>query len=307
MSPSAFIRGALAGLLIVLTSALCAPSAADVEDSDVDLTLSEGGAEFTNTVGMKFVRVGRGSFLMGAPNGEKQAETDETPQHKVEITKDFYLAIHEVTQKQYKAVMGTNPGECSATGVNRDRVKGMITDDFPVEMVTWNDATAFVKKLNAVSAEAAFRVRYRLPTEAEWEYACRGGPDASDKPFHFDKPTDSISSTQANFDGGSPYDGGARGVRLGRTCKVGSYKPNKLGLYDMHGNVWEWCSDWFVASDYRDSPLKDPLGPGTGTLRAFRGGSYIDGGDRCRVANRAGKEPTFCSGVIGFRVAATPR
>src|SRR5262249_58859229 len=244
MSPTTRFR-ALAcacGVLVALTSLLSWPlSAADVEaESDVDLTLSEGGSGFTNSVGMKLVRIKAGKFMMGAPNDEKQSVHIEKPRHQVEITKDYYLGVHEVTQKQYKAVMGTTPSDFSKDGKNAPSVKGMDTDDFPVENVSWLDAQEFLTKLNALAAEKGAGRKSRLPTEAEWEYGCRGGADVKE-PFSFEKPSASASSTQANFNGNNPYGNGAKGPSLNRPCKVGSYKANAFGLYDMHGNILEWC------------------------------------------------------------------
>src|SRR5262249_46839160 len=150
-----------------------------------------------------------------------------------EITRPFYLGVFPVTQAQYQSVAGRNPSANSATGSERDNVAGLCTDDFPVEMVTWAAAVRFCKKLSALAAEKAAGRGDRLPTEAEWEYACRAGTSTA---FHFG---DSLSSTQANFDGRGPYGGAAQGPFLNRTSKVGSYRPNAFGLYDMHGNVFE--------------------------------------------------------------------
>jgi formylglycine-generating enzyme required for sulfatase activity len=140
---------------------------------------------------------------------------------------------------------------------------------------------------------------YRLPTEAEWEYACRAGTTT---PFHFGK---SLSSRQANFDGNHPYGGAEKGPYLARTCKVGSYKPNKFGLYDMHGNVHQWCSDWYDKDYYKDSPAKDPLGPDRGAVRVLRGGSWIVLGRFCRAADRLTNDPGGRDYNMGFRVACS--
>src|SRR5262249_726304 len=178
-------------------------------------------------------------------------------EHAVEITKGFYLGTYEVTQKQFKAVMGYNPSYFSRDGKRRasdtdfsykptggkDKVKGLDTDGFPVEQVAWGDQQEFIKKLSSLPEEKKNGHQYRLPTEAEWEYACRGGATVKTT-FQFGN---TLSSSQANFDGNHPhpYGGGTKGKYLERTCKVGSYKPNKFGLYDMHGNVAEWCADWY--------------------------------------------------------------
>src|SRR5262249_11144338 len=149
--------------------------------------------------------------------------------------------VHEVTQKQYERIMGTNPSWFSREGNGKDKVFGMNTEDFPVEQVSWEDAVEFCKKLTEQDTKKPAGWVYRLPREAEWEYASRGGvPSYQVFPFGH-----SLSSDRANFDGNSPYGGADRGSYLERPCKVGSYEKNGYGLYDMHGNVWEWCSDWY--------------------------------------------------------------
>jgi formylglycine-generating enzyme required for sulfatase activity len=253
---------------------------------------------FTSSIGMKLVLIPKGTFLMGSPAGEKERCTNEDPRHKVEITRPFYLGVYTVTQAQYKKVMGTNPSAFCATGVKRAVVRGMDTGDFPVESVSWHDAVAFCKKPSALPAEKAARRVYRLPSEAEWEYACRAGTTT---PFAFGK---SLSSRQANFDGRFPRGGEEKGPGLGRTCKVGSYKPNAWGLYDMHGNVWQWCQDWYDIRYYKVSPRKDPGGPKAGRRRVARGSTWmVESAGSCRAASRAGLPPARVHPVIGFRVA----
>jgi uncharacterized protein (TIGR02996 family) len=220
----------------------------------------------TNSIGMQLALILAGRFLMGSP----ERSDDEGPQHEVEISKPFYLGIYQVTQAEYEKVMSTNPSWFSATGGGNDKIEGQDTSRFPVECVTWEDANEFCKKLSELPDEQESGRVYRLPTEAEWEYACRGGA-ASATPFSFGA---SLSSTQANFNGGYPYGGADKGPFLGRTATVGSYHPNIFGLYDMHGNVWEWCADWYD-EDYSQSPAgKDPPGAATGTRRVLRGGSW---------------------------------
>jgi formylglycine-generating enzyme required for sulfatase activity len=278
--------------------------------------------EITNSIGMKLVRIPAGKFLMGSTRtqqdkaiadyekaaGEK-ADNDvishircEGPRHEVEITKPFYLGICEVTQKQYRQIMGNNPSWFSSEGGGKDEVEGLNTDDFPVEHVSWDDAQTFLRKLSALPEERKKGRDYRLPTEAEWEYACRGG--RSDKTFHYGN---SLSSKQANFNGRDyPYGGAARGPYLGRTRKVGSYRPNAFGLYDMHGNVWEWCQDCFDAKYYLDSPKKDPKGPSTRKYRVLRGGAWNNHPHWCRSAYRGVFVPGHRYSRLGFRVVCSP-
>jgi formylglycine-generating enzyme required for sulfatase activity len=309
MSPSTWFRAVgLCGVLLVLLGLLSwRLAAADVEsDSDVDLTLSEGGTEFTNTVGMKFVRIPAAKFMMGAPNDEQSAANNEKPRHQVEITKDFYLGVYEVTQKQYKAVIGSNPSHFSKDGPGKAAVQGMETDDFPVDNVSWNDAQAYLKKLNVLAAEKHTGRLYRLPTEAEWEYACRGGTDVKE-PFSLKKPSASLSSKQANFNGNAPYGGAAQGPYLQRTCKVGSYEPNPFGLYDMHGNILEWCEDWYGDTTYSEKDRKDPQGPKQGIYRMLKGGSWNYDAQYCRSAYRNYSSVDYRSTISGFRVACVVR
>jgi formylglycine-generating enzyme required for sulfatase activity len=256
--------------------------------------------EVTNSIGMKLALIPPGKFLMGSPPNEKDREhldKGSEQQHEVEISKPFYMGMYEVTQADYERVMGTNPSWFSATGGGKENVEGQDTSRFPAENVSWNDAVEFCKKLSELPEEKHKGRVYRLPTEAEWEYACRGG--ASSKPFSFG---DSLSSTQANFDGNYPYGGAARGPHLQRTTRVGSYEANAFGLYDMHGNVYEWCADWYDENFYKDSPRKDPQGPATGTRRVLRGGSWDCYGWSCRSAYRLFVYPAGQGVYFGFRV-----
>ncbi len=258
-------------------------------------------ADFTNQIGMRLVRISAGTFTMGSPRGDVGRGSDED-QHEV-VVSGFHLGVYEVTQKQYKMVMGKNPSWYSKEGSEKHKVKGMNTDDFPVECVSWYDAVDFCKKLTAMDPTRPAGWVYRLPREAEWEYACRGGAP-SYQVFHFGN---SLSHRQANFRGRSPYGTGEKGAELERTCKVGSYEPNTFGLYDMHGNVWEWCLDRYGADYYRKSPRKDPVGPLAGSWRVIRGGSWGDVGDRLRSSHRfSSNSPDTRYGNLGFRVALVP-
>jgi formylglycine-generating enzyme required for sulfatase activity len=248
----------------------------------------EPGKPKDGPLGMKFVSLPKGTFYMGW-NGTKGSAK------KTEIKEDFEIAIHTVTQGQWQEVMGNNPSRFSRDGQGKNKVKDFKDEDlkqFPVESVSWDDAQEFIKKLN--EKEKGRGYLYRLPSEAEWEYACRGGATSEEEcsyHFYFDKPTNNLSSTQANFNGNAPFGKGEKGPFLLRTTKVGSYAPNKLGLYDMHGNVWQWCED-----------LYNPRV----SYRVYRGGSWGYDGENCRAAYRLWRTPTFRSGNIGFRLARVP-
>ncbi len=174
----------------------------------------------TNSIGMRFQLIPPGEFNMGSPRDEEWHRPDEIL-HPVTITKPFYMATTEVTQAQWMALMDENPSFCEG-------------DDLPVETVTWEDAAKFCHKLSDKEG-----VHYRLPTEAEWEYACRAGTIT---PFY---TGETIGTDQANYDGNHTYADGRKGVFRERTTKVGRFPPNAWGLCDMHGNVWEWCADWY--------------------------------------------------------------
>jgi formylglycine-generating enzyme required for sulfatase activity len=250
---------------------------------------------------MAFALVPAGRFQMGSPRDEKHRGGDEH-QHEVTITRPFYLGVYEVTQEQYQKVMGSNPSHFSATGLGRQAVQGLDTRSFPVEQVNWEEACEFCRRLSALPAEKAAGRAYRLPTEAEWERACRGGAKAY-APFHLGK---SLSATQANFIGTEPYGGGAVGPYLKRTAKVGSYKPNAFGLYDLHGNVWEWCAGWYGKDAYREKARRDPQGPASGKDRLARGGGWGSSGQVCRSAFRGHTTPDSRASSIGFRALCVP-
>jgi formylglycine-generating enzyme required for sulfatase activity len=241
--------------------------------------------EFTNKIGMKFVLIPTGSFMMGSLVDEGGPFRDEGPQHRVTINKSFYMGQYEVTQAQWQAAMGNNPSY----------LKG---DDLPIERVNWNDAQEFIKKLNALNDEFI----YRLPSEAEWEYACRAGTTTA---FAFG---DSLSSSQANFDGNDPYGNAPKGKYLRKATFVGSYQPNAWGLYDMHGNVWEWCEDIYNNSyDGLPTDGSPNLSKGDSSRRVLRGGSWISSALTLRSATRAGNSPGDRGLLIGFRVVASSR
>jgi formylglycine-generating enzyme required for sulfatase activity len=256
---------------------------------------AHGGADLINSVGMRFKLVPKGTFEMGSPATEQGRDPEEDPQHPVEITRPFYLGVYEVTQEEYEKVTGSNPSYFSAKGAGAPLVKGMDTRQFPVERVSWAEAVDFCKRLSELPTEKRLGRSYRLPTEAEWEHACRAGTKA---PFHYGA---ALNSRQANHSGLSPYGGAPNGPNLQRPAPVGSYRPNAWGLYDMHGNVKEWCSDWYDGTYYNRSPRHDPTG-GAGTTRTVRGGAWDSDGRKCRSAYRSGNDPTAKSNRIGFRV-----
>jgi formylglycine-generating enzyme required for sulfatase activity len=214
--------------------------------------------------------------MMGSPQDEKERKADET-QHKVTLTKGFYLGVYPVTQDQWRAVMGNNPSQ----------FKG--EKNVPVEMVSWEDCQAFIKKLREEGKKP-----YRLPTEAEWEYACRAGTTT---PFYFGE---TISTDQANYDGNYTYGNGQKGVYRQKTTPVTSFPANALGLYDMHGNVWEWCQDRY--GDYPQNAVVDPQGPDVGEYRVLRGGSWSIHPLFCRSASRNRFEPGRHNHNVGFRL-----
>ena len=235
----------------------------------------------TNSIGMTLVYIKPGSFLMGSPPGKPKGCEDQRPQHRVAITKGFYMGAFEVTQEQYRKVMGTNPSELKKGGTH------------PVETVSWDDAVAFCKKLSAREKKT-----YRLPTEAEWEYGCRAGTTT---PYAFG---DTISTDLANYDGDSP--GGRKGVDRQCTTPAGSFRPNAWGLYDMHANVYEWCQDWYSPRYYARSPKADPRGPRGGLKRTIRGGAWNGFADMCTSPWRAYGRPSARVSSIGFRVVMSP-
>jgi formylglycine-generating enzyme required for sulfatase activity len=249
--------------------------------------------ERDNSALMTFVRLPKGTFYMGW--GADDGKGGFTPKGvKTEIKEDFEIAVHDVTQGQWQVVMGNNPSCYSRNGNGRNNVLDVSDEElklFPVENVSWDDVQAFIKKLN--EKERGRGYLYRLPGEAEWEYACRGGATSEEDcsyHFYFDKPTTDLSSEQANFNGNSPFGKAPRGKNLELPTRVGAYPSNKLGLCDMHGNVFQWCDD----------PAQDGFG------RVVRGGSWGGDGRRCRAAYRDWCAPSFRNDHIAFRLARVP-
>jgi len=197
---------------------------------------------------------------MGAPADDSKAEADEQPQHRVVLTQSYWLGRFEVTQQQYEAVMGENPSHFGPFGRGAAEVRGLDHSRLPVEFVNWFEAVRFCEKLSSLPAEQNAGRSYRLPTEAEWEYACRAGTTTR---FSFG---DQHDPKHANYRGD-----------VGHPLPVGSYPPNPFGLHDMHGNVLEWCSDWHAEDYYERSPTEDPTGPeiSPSDVRVLRGGGFL--------------------------------
>ena len=268
---------------------------ADAGSTVVPADLSDNTV--TNSVGMELVRIPAGSFQMGTANNAIDVRADETPRRKVAITRSFYLGRYEVTQAEYETIFPDRKSFFRwPDGGGKDRVDQMETARFPAELVKWVDAVEFCQRLSAQPAERAAGRVYRLPTEAEWEYACRAGTDSA---FHYGE---SLSSTDANFIGSEPFGGAEPGPFLNRTTTVGSYSPNAFGLYDMHGNVWEWCSDWYDRAYYQRGPASDPRGPNEGSRKVIRGGDWYSDGRDCRAAFRYAGLPRGTFYATGLRV-----
>lgn len=228
-----------------------------------------------NSIGMDFVLIPAGEFVMGEATRAEcttcNAREDETPRHAVTLSRSFYISTHEVTQKEFMAIMKDNPSRF--TGSNR-----------PVDSVTWNEAKLFAEGLNALEKTKA----YRLPTEAEWEYAARAGATTA---YHFgdnDRQLTDYAWTGANSGD--------------KTHDVMKKEPNPWGLYDMYGNVYEWCEDWYGKTFYRMSPKTDPQGPAKGVGKVKRGGSKDRSARSCRSSAREYADPGTRSDNTGFRI-----
>ena len=238
---------------------------------------------FRNSLGMEFVLIPAGTFMMGSPPDEPYRNEDEV-QHQVTITMPFYIQTTEVTLKQWKALKGKR---------FFGRRKG--SPDMPVMRVSWHDCMDFIKKLNALNEGT-----YRLPTEAEWEYACRAGSstayswgetiDCKKAMYHNNRLKENLCGDYVK----------SRGFPSDQPAPVKSYQPNIWGIYDMHGNVWEWCHDWF--GDYPKRSVTDPRGPDSGSDKVRRGGSWYRFGAYCRSANRTYANPSAKFKTTGFRL-----
>lgn len=241
----------------------------------------------SNSIGMMLMPINPGKFRMGSPAGEPGRGNDEK-QHDVVISIGFHMGAHEVTQGQFAQVMeGDNPSFFRGLELRKRLGQETSSDQYPVESVTWFDAVKFCERLTSLPAEKAAGRIYRLPTEAEWEYACRAG---SNTRFFFGEDESDLR-----------FHGWVRANSDGRTHPVGLKKPNAWGMYDMYGNVWEWCSDWYAPALPSDE-TKDPAGPGAGRLKIIRGGDWGDEPLYCRSAERDSIQPTHTGNDRGFRV-----
>jgi len=277
----------------------------------------------TNSLGMNLSYIPAGKFAMGSPRDEKGRKEEER-RHGVELTREFYLGIHEVTVGQFRAFIDdsgyktdTDKDGKGSWGITpkgkfeRDAKYDWKSPGFeqcshhPVVDVSWNDAKAFCKWLSHKEGKT-----YRLPTEAEWEYACRAGTRTAysfgDNPQDLAKAGNAAdASARAQFSAWSLGIKGNDGYAY--SSPVGQFQPNRFGLYDMHGNVWEWCEDWYAEDAYPRSSRTDPTGPKTGTMRVHRGGGWSSAPERCRSASRIRRHPSEYRGCyLGFRVLHMP-
>ncbi|MDR2353714.1 MAG: formylglycine-generating enzyme family protein [Deltaproteobacteria bacterium] len=248
--------------LLTLTFLYYVPSSPAEEPEDT----------YVNPIGMEFVLIKKGTFLMGSNESENASvSTNELPQHRVRITQDFYIGRYEVTQGEWNQLMDENLSE------NQN-------DNFPVVNVTWFKAQEFIRKLNDRDPNAT----YRLPTEAEWEYACRAGTDTTwffgNDPLDLPDYADMEDYPTHHF------------------VRVGTYEPNPWGLYNIYGNAREWVEDWYSPDYYEESPTDDPTGPTEGKEKILRGGAFCDDPVYCKSARRYTEAPDELSGSFGFRV-----
>lgn len=244
-------------------------------------------AAFINSIGMQFVAIPAGSFLMGSGADDKEAFANEKPQHRVTISRPFYMGKYEVTQAQWEAVMGSSPYTLARSNpfLGLPGMEARIRKPDNPATVSWNDAQEFVQRLNRKEGQA----RYRLPTEAEWEYATRAGTTTR---YSFGDDRAELGRFAwygENFQSGSSH-------------KIGTKAPNPWGLYDVHGNVWEWVQDRYDAGYYASSPATDPQGPASGNGHVVRGGSWHETSTSWRSAMRKEYDADYRGISIGLRL-----
>ncbi|MBE9251747.1 formylglycine-generating enzyme family protein [Dolichospermum sp. LEGE 00240] len=233
-----------------------------------------------NGVLLEMVEIPEGTFMMGSPANEAERESNESPQHQVTVP-SFSIGKYELTQAQYQAIMGNNPA-------------GFKGNNRPVENVRWGDAVAFCEKLSQRTGK-----KYRLPSEAEWEYACRAGTTT---PFYFGE---SITPELVNYDGNYSYASAPKGQYRQQTTDVGTFPPNAFGLYDMHGNLWEWCQDDYK-ENYTNAPIDgSALTDLSSAYKLLRGGSWGSDPGNCRSAYRDFNDLVIDGNAIGFRVVCS--
>ncbi|MFM6104755.1 MAG: formylglycine-generating enzyme family protein [Sphaerospermopsis kisseleviana] len=238
-----------------------------------------------NGVTLEMVAIPSGTFLMGSPENEKERDGNESPQHQVTVS-DFFMGKYPVTQAQYQAIMGTNPSNF------KDNGSTLLTSQRPVERISWYDAVKFCELLSQRTGK-----KYTLPSEAQWEYACRAGTTT---PFYFGE---SITPDLVNYHGyrNHTYASASKGEYRKQTTDVGTFPPNAFGLYDMHGNVWEWCLDNWV-DNYNNAPTDGSAVTSSSNCRVLRGGSCFDLPENCRSARRVYDGAGFVSGSSSFRI-----
>ena len=308
-SVGTFGAALVAPVLVALLARAADPSAAT---SSATVSAESG---VTNSLGMRLAHIPAGKFEMGSPKIESGREEQER-RHEVELTKDFHMGVHEVTIGQFREFVrdagykteaerdDKGSWRITSTGSFEQDAKYNWTnpgfeqaDDHPVVDVSWNDAAAFCHWLSRKEKRT-----YRLPTEAEWEYACRAGAGT---PYSFGNDPEGLSTSGnvADATARAKFAAWSLGIKgedgYAYTAPVGQFKPNRFGLYDMHGNVWEWCEDWFDENAYGNRERIDPTGPESGTKRVHRGGGWSSAPERCRSASRISRDP---SSYLGFRV-----
>jgi formylglycine-generating enzyme required for sulfatase activity len=293
------VVGALMAWQVRLRSGQVGPTRPQPNGAEAARTQLPIPADLGSGIRMEFVRIRPGEFMMGCSSSEGECERGEEPLHQVRITRAFELGKYEVTQAQWEVLMGDNPSE----------FKG---EDRPVERVSWNRVQEFLNKLNARMDGH----RYRLPTEAEWEYAARAGSTSApqralrDIAWFADNSGREVRDAEAFWDALAERNERVRftewlKTNQNQTHPVGQKQPSAWGLYDMHGNVSEWCQDWYETY-YQDGPSHDPLGPSQGSFKVMRGGSWDDTASLLRSTYRRRDTPAFWLNNIGFRCAREP-